>query len=102
MTRQLLPLALLFGCGAAVAAGETNGYRELVDVSINVDSVSFVLDQECPNGASGWRLDAKYIDIDKGYPLLLAALNSGRQIYVIYEDDPAAKEQCMVKRISVR
>lgn len=93
---------LALRCGVAAAAGESHGYRQLDEVELNGNSVSFYLDQACPNGAAYWRLDPRDIDVDKGYALLLAALGSGKKIYLIYQDDPAAREQCLVKRINVR
>lgn len=102
MIKRGLMALLLLGCGVAAADGESSGYRQLSGVSLNVNSVSFQLDEECPNGAAHWRLDPKYIDVDKGYALLLAAVGSNKKVYVIYQNDPAAKEQCMVKRIDLR
>lgn len=95
-------VALMFWMGTAAAAGESNGYRELTEIYLNVNTVSFYLDEDCPNGVAYWRLDANHIDVDKGFAMLLDAFSSKKKVYVVYQDDPAAKEQCMVKRINVR
>ncbi len=93
---------LLLWVGVAAAAGESNGYRELTEIYLNEHTVNFYLDEQCPNGVPYWRLDANHIDVDKGYVLLLAAFSNKQKVYVVYQNDPTAKEQCMVKRINVR